>query len=403
MVRLPSLPSPPEVAAWLKSRALHLGFQRAAITSPTPAPEAVDTWLRWIEAGHHGSMAYMADPPAMARRGDPSLTLPGVRSVLVVSHRYPHADPPGLPSDSSRAVVARYARGQDYHDVVRPRLEQLHQELEAFLGRPVPGRAYADTGPLLERELGRRAGLGWTGKNTLLLHPRAGSWELLGVLLLAEELPPDPPFPAEHCGRCTRCLDACPTGALLGRDPHGAPVLDSRRCISYLTIELKGAIPPGLRPLVGNRVFGCDICQEVCPWNGEKASARWPEADPAYTPRPELDGPELVGWTERLLAMSGKEYLRSYAGSPLARPRRQGMLRNLCVALGNALAASPAPEPRALRALSRALEDRHPLVRGHAAWALGRCTSPEAREALVARKAHETDPTVQEEIERALS
>jgi epoxyqueuosine reductase len=411
MSRLPSLPPSSslqgELAGWLKSQAVELGFHRAGITTPAPAEEAVKAYRRWLEAGLHGSMAYMEAPGAIARRADPTRTLPEIRSILVVTHRYPHRDPAGVPDDPSRGVVARYARGDDYHDVIRPRLEELHRRLEAHVGRPVPARAYADTGPILERELGQRAGLGWTGKNTMLLHPAAGSWELMGVLLLSLELPPDPPFRRDHCGSCARCIAGCPTGALLGRDASGAPVLDARRCISYLTIELKGAIPAELRPLVGNRVFGCDICQEVCPWNGDRAAARWPAAEPAYAPRPELDGPHLLDWMERILPMSGKEYLRAHAGSPLARPRRQGMLRNLCVATGNWLGAGDPEgrhhERRAVTVLSRALEDAHPLVRGHAAWALGRIGTTGTRTALTERLQREADPTVIEEINTALA
>lgn len=392
-------PPPGEVAAWLKSRALDLGFHRAGIAAPAPPQRAVEAYRRWVDAGHHGTMGYMADPVSAARREDPGLTLPGVRSVLVVMHRYPHEDPPGVPHDPARGVVARYARGADYHDVIRPRLDDLHRDLEGYLGRPVAGRAYADTGPILERALGSQAGLGWRGRNTMLLHPRSGSWELMGVLLLELELPPDPPFTRDHCGTCTRCIPACPTGALLGRDASGAPVLDARRCISYLTIELKGAIPGELRSLMGNRVFGCDICQEVCPWNGAKPAGSWPAAEASYSPREGLDGPDLVEWTERLLDMSGKEYLRTYAGSPLARPRRQGMLRNLCVALGNLVRSQARPDPRSVAVLVRALGDPHPLVRQHAAWALGQASSDEARAALSARSALEPHQAVRDEIQ----
>lgn len=395
MPRAPLPDTPPaDIAAWLRSEALALGFHRAGIAPPAPGPGSVEAYRRWLDAGRHGQMRYLESPAALARRADPALSLSGVRSVLVVTHRYaagPGAEEPHA-RDLRRAVVARYARGADYHEVVRPRLEELHRRLEARLGRPVPGRAYADTGPLLERDLGRRAGLGWIGRNTMLLHPRAGSWEVLGVLLLALDLPPDPPFEGDHCGSCRRCVEACPTGALLDRDEHGAPVMDARRCIAYLTIELRDPIPRDLRPLVGNRVFGCDICQEVCPFNVKAPR----EADPAYRPREGLDGEELSSLAEEFLSLSSNAYLRRFADSPLSRPRRSGMLRNLMVGLGNAR------NPGSLPVLLRGLRDRQPLVRGHAAWGVGEVGGAGAREALEAAAVGERDAWVQEEIAQAL-
>lgn len=218
-------------------------------------------------------MAYLARTDAVERREDPSLTLPGVRSIVVVADAYDAGEGSGARGepasrDPSTGVIARYARGADYHRVLRGKLDRLRlwtQERLEHDGRV--GRVYVDTGPLLERELGRRAGLGWFGRNIMLIHPRRGSYFFLGALLLEVSLPPDPPFTDDRCGSCRACLDACPKGALLGRDETGAPVMDARRCISYLTIELRGPIPRDLRPAIGNRIFGCDICQEVCPWN----------------------------------------------------------------------------------------------------------------------------------------
>lgn len=384
------------LAAWLKSEALALGFHRVGITSPPPDPVVAEAYRRWLDEGYHGEMDYLARPEAVARRIDPAGTLPGVRSVVVVAHRYAGWGDAGPGDEPGRGHIARYARGRDYHDVIREGLEALHRRLEAHLGRTVPGRAYTDSGPLLERDLARRAGLGWIGKNTMLIHPRAGSWELLGALLLALDLPADPPFQEDHCGSCTACLEGCPTGALLGRDPRGAPVMDARRCISYFTIESKGPVPREFRQVMGNRVFGCDICQEVCPWNGEKPAARWPAPSPAYAPRAPLEGPELVEFTRRVLAMSGKEYLREFAGSPLERPRRQGMLRNLLVGLGNG------GDDSVLPVLEQALGDRHPLVRGHAAWALGQLAGEESRRLLEDRLQVEEDGWVRSELEAAV-
>ena len=192
------------------------------------------------------------------------------------------------------------------------------------------GRAYVDTGPILERELATRAGLGWFGKNTMLIDPKRGSYFFLGILLLDLELEADEPFTEDHCGTCRSCLDACPTGALLGRDADGAPVMDARRCISYLTIEHHGAIPMELRPLMGNRVYGCDICQEVCPWN-EKFAEVGPE--PAYRAREGLDGPDLVELAERLLAVDDEGFRELFRGSPIKRARRAGLLRRRATGL----------------------------------------------------------------------
>lgn len=288
----------------------------------------------------------------------------------MVGHEYYHADDPVRVADPSRAVVARYARGQDYHEVVHEKLTALLAWLDANTEGGARGRVYVDTGPILERDLAQRAGLGWFGRNTMLIHPRRGSYYVLGVALVDVDLPTTEPLDKDHCGTCHACLEACPTGALLGRDDSGAPVIDARRCISYLTIELKGAIPEELRPLIGNRVFGCDICQEVCPWN--ERFARVTEV-PEYQARPSLEAPGLIDFTERLLGMSEKQYQRDFRGSPLARPRRKGMLRNLCVALGNWVATDARAAELALPTLRRAAEDPQEIVREHARWALEQC------------------------------
>ena len=376
----------------LREQALASGFSLAGIAT-VEASEHSAAYRNWIEEGRHGEMAYLSRADAVARRGDLDSTLNDVRSVLVVAHEYFVEDPPGVPEDASRAVIARYARGDDYHDVVKDKLTSLARWLDARIERKLQTRAYVDTGPILERELAQRAGLGWFGKNTMLINPKLGSYFFLGVLLVDVDLPPDEPFVEDRCGTCHACLDACPTGALLGRDGSGAPIIDARRCISYLTIELRGPIPAELRPLIGNRVYGCDICQEVCPFT-IKFSA--PSTEPAYSPGAELDGPPLVELAEQLLAMSGKGFLREFAASPITRAGRKGLLRNVCVALGNWGAVAAVPT------LVSALSDAAPLVRGHAAWALGRVGSPAALEALSSRLADESDPFALEEIGLAL-
>ena len=339
-----------------------LGFEMAGIVTRGES-EHMAHFRRWLESGLHGRMDYLSRPGAVTRRADLDRTLPGFRSALVVAHSYADDHPATSPGDPSRAVIARYARGRDYHHVVGNKLESLAHRLEDLAGRPFRRRAYVDTGPVLERELAVRAGLGWFGRNTMLIHPRRGSYFFLGVLLTDLSLEPSAPFTEDHCGTCRRCLDACPTGALLGYDNRGAPVMDAARCISYLTIELRGPIPVHLRPAIGNRVYGCDICQEVCPWN-DRFSA--PSGEPAYSPRPELDNPSLIDLATRLLEMSGKAFLREFRDSPVARARRNGMLRNVCVALGNW------GSDEAVQVLERAARDHSELVREHAEWALRR-------------------------------
>jgi epoxyqueuosine reductase len=381
----------------VRARAGELGFGLVGITRPD-ATWHLDHYWSWLDAGRHGTMAYLARPDAVARRGGLEKTLPGVRSVVVVGHEYHQEDPPGVPDDPSRGVIARYARGRDYHKVVKKKLMALGRWLEEEVdvtgaggepGGAAAWRAYVDTGPLLERDLGRRAGLGWFGRNTMLIHPRRGSYFFLGVLLTDVVLTPDEPFKADHCGSCRACLDACPTGALLGRDEHGAPVLDANLCISYLTIEHRGAIAEGLRPLMGNRVYGCDICQEVCPFTrkfsvvaqeGDYAArpsweAEWdrdpddPDDDgPTEAVIPTTDGPALVD----LMRMSEDEWDAYTRGSAMRRAGYSGLRRNVAIALGNWLAASEAPDPEAVGELVAALSDEDSVVAESAAWALGR-------------------------------
>jgi epoxyqueuosine reductase len=385
------------VTEQIAAEARRLGFDLVGI-APATAPATADRYRAWLEKGFQGTMAYLARPDALARRADLARIQPGVRSVVVVGANY-HTVPlsPELRDDPARGIVASYAWGSDYHDVLLPRLRQLAASLEAFIG-PATGeaaahRAYVDTGPILERELGARAGLGFVGKNTNLIHPRLGSWFFLGELLLTIELPVGEPAAAGGtCGRCTRCLEACPTGALVA--PY---LLDARRCISYLTIELRGPIPHELRPLVGNRIFGCDICQEICPWNRRFAR---PSPEPAFQPRPGAAGPGLLD----LMALDDEGFRQRFRGSPVKRAKRRGLLRNVAVALGNW--GSPAATP----ALARALHDVEPLIRGHAAWALG-CVAggdaahrpgSDALAALEQALTTETDAWVRTELRHAL-
>lgn len=329
----------------IKSKALALGFDLVGIA---PAGSAVSfvSFERWIAQGQHGEMGYLARN--MERRADPQHLLPGAKSVVVVACNSHAADPaPG----ARQGRIARYALGDDYHEIMGGKLAALIGAICA-LAPGAQAKACVDTAPVLEREMAQRAGLGWIGKNTMLLHRRFGQWLFLGEILLDVALQPDALETQNRCGRCVRCIAACPTRALV------APrELDARRCISYLTIELKGSIPLELRPLIGNRIFGCDDCLEVCPWNRFAQLAR----APGFSPCADLRTPELLD----LLELDEEEFQRRFARSPIARAKRRGLLRNVCVALGNAR------DPRSVPALTRALEDTEPLVREHAAWALG--------------------------------
>ena len=305
----------------IETEAHRLGFQLFGVTTPDPPPH-FDVFSAWLEAGRHGEMAYLSSERSRQRRADPRQIMPECRSILVLgTPYYPPVDPPQ--DGVLRGRVASYAWGDDYHEALVERLQALAAFIQAQAGQPVACRWYTDTGPLLERDLAQRAGLGWIGKNTCLIHPQHGSYFLLAELLLSLELPSDAPFTADRCGSCTRCLDACPTACIL---PDRT--LDARRCISYLTIELKGEIPPELRPLTGNWVFGCDVCQQVCPWNQRFAAA---SGDPAFAPRPDVPAPDL----QAELSLTPEAFSRKFKGSPLKRAKQRGYLRNVAAALEN--------------------------------------------------------------------
>lgn len=379
--------SPQEISERIRGRAREMGFGAVGIAPVRPSGHG-NVYTRWIAEGMHGEMAYLAREDAVAKRRDPAVLVPGARSAVVVAMEYFNPDAqPDIAADPSRGIVARYARNDDYHELIKERLIALQDWINAEL-LPVQGRAYVDTGAVLERELAQRAGLGWQARNTMLIQPGRGSYWFLGVILLDVELPCDAPFEKEHCGTCSACVSACPTGALLGRDETGAPRMDARRCISYLTIELRGPIPRDLRPRIGNRVYGCDICQEVCPWNRFAT----PSAEEAFLAREGLDGPSLIEW----MTMTQAEFSARFKGSPIKRTKRRGLLRNVAVALGNWGA------PEAVPALAVALNDEEPLIRGHAAWALGRIGTEAARQALRGREEGEEDVWVREEIADAL-
>jgi len=374
---------PHAAAALLKSWALEAGFDRAGVATLEPAATG-EAFVRWIERGDQAGMGYLSR--RLEARLAPGTIIPEARSALCVALQYhPLSNKDGEAGDPEGDLwprVARYARGRDYHDVMGERLAALEERiLAAFPG--TGSRRYVDTGPVLERELAARAGLGAVGKNTNLLHPEAGSWFLLGELFLTLDLAPDVPL-ADLCGSCTRCLEACPTGAL------PAPYhLDSNRCISYWTIEHRGVFPPEAREMMGTWVFGCDVCQEVCPWNSA----------PAWASHPELALPDERAGLDliQLLLLSRDDYVERFRGSPMKRPKREGLQRNSAVAMGNRR------DPRYVPALATALREATPAVRAPAAWALGRIGGPDARRLLAEALDVEADEAVKAEIRTALT
>ncbi|GAB7129254.1 tRNA epoxyqueuosine(34) reductase QueG [Silvimonas sp. JCM 19000] len=341
------------LAARIKAWAQELGFARAAITG-TDLSHAEPALTAWLAAGFHGEMDYMARHGLTRAR--PAELVPGTVSVVSVFMPYLPAGTSNAETilqDGNKAYLSRYALGRDYHKVLRNRLQKLAERVQAEIG-PFGFRAFVDSAPVLEVELAKQAGQGWRGKHTLLLNREYGSFFFIGELFTDLPLPPDPPQPDEHCGRCTRCISACPTGAIVA--PYK---VDARKCISYLTIELKGSIPDEYRPLIGNRVYGCDDCQLVCPWNRFAVNSK--EAD--FAVRHGLDDVSLVelfGWDEAT-------FRERMAGSAILRIGHERWLRNLAVGLGNAPTS-----PEIVSALQSRIDDPSELVREHVAWALNR-------------------------------
>lgn len=333
----------------IKAQAYGIGFDLAGITTLGPADTASE-FEQWISRGYSGDMDYL--PRGADKRRDSRLPFPGARSAIVVGLNYGGTSPSG--------PVARYARGDDYHDVMWRMLDSLHTWISEHLGYRAVGKSYVDTGPILERDLARRAGLGWFGKNTNLINPRIGSFFFIGSLLIDLELDPDIPFEADRCGTCTRCLDACPTAAFV--EPH---VLDATQCISYLTIEAKGSMPLDLREPVGERLYGCDICQDVCPWN---ASFARDLSNAELAPREALEG-SAREVARDLLAMNSDEFRSAFKGSPMKRAKSRGLKRNAAVVLGNA------GDGDDLAVLQASLGDPEELVREHVSWAIDRITA----------------------------
>lgn len=339
-----------------KEEARRLGFFLAGVATPD-RPEHVSTFEAWLAQGRHGTMAYLATERSCFCRADPRQLLPDCESIIVLAAPYskPEAAPGRSESPPPRGRVAAYAWGQDYHDVLPARMRALVKFIEAQLGRSIPHRCLTDSAPVLERDLAQRAGLGWIGKNTCLINPKMGSYFLLAEILLSLPLHQDHPVLTDHCGTCTRCIEACPTHCIL---PDRT--LDARKCISYLTIELKGSVAESLRAAVGSWVFGCDICQTVCPWN-RFAPAKGDEAfDPSNGRRFEVSLSELD--------MPADEFKAKYKRSPIMRAKHAGFERNLAIVAGNSAGAETMPVLRA------AAERGDAEVKEHCDWAIKQIT-----------------------------
>jgi epoxyqueuosine reductase len=343
---------PTALADRVRALARETGFDLVGIAR-ADAPRELAFFSEWIARGYAGEMAYLTSQAG--KRSDVRAAFPWARTVVSVGLQYDTAPAYSTEAPPDRGWIARYAWGDDYHDVMKGMLERLVAALEREAG-PIAARVYVDTGPIVERAYAAAAGLGAWGKNTCLLHPEHGSWFFLGEVVTDLELPTDRPLP-DMCGSCTACLDACPTGALTA--PY---VLDATRCISYLTIELKGDVPEERREGLGRHVFGCDICQDVCPWNRRRRHA----GGPSFAPRPGLAAPDL----EDLASLGEDAFRERFRRSPVKRAKRRGLLRNVAIALGNAR------DPARRRVLQRLSEDGDPVVREHALWALRRLETP---------------------------
>ena len=365
----------------IHTRANKLGFELVGIT-PAAQSETIARYRQWIENGYAGKMDYLERH--LPLKVDVRHLLAEAKSVISLAMNYYTLDPPkALAEDPARGQISRYAWGDDYHDVIRQRLSELVDFIKKTAETELKTRVCVDTAPIIEREYAQKAGIGWIGKNTNLIHWRSGSWYFLAEVLINIDLESDTAPLRGSCGTCTRCIEACPTDAII--EPN---LLDSRLCISYLTIELKESIPKALRPKIGNLIFGCDICQEVCPWNSKAV----PTDDPAFQPRDGNLTPKLLS----LIGMTQQEFSRRFKGSPIKRTKRRGFLRNVLVAIGNW------GEPRAVPALKDALTDDEPLVRSHAAWALGKIGGDTAKQILQTRLTIEIEQEVITEIQNAL-
>jgi len=374
----------------IRERAAGYGFALCHVTQPDVGALHAEALQRWCDAGMQGDMAWMGEVVRLERRKTPESMLEGVKSIITVAMPYT-APAYGLEEASAAkesGVITAYAHGDDYHDIMKKRLKALALELDEMLGVH-DQRVFVDTAPVLEHALADASGLGWQGKHTLTIDRKLGSWFLLGEIFTTAEIEPDESA-TNHCGSCTACIDVCPTQAIV------APfVVDARLCISYLTIEFDGFIPSQLRPLMGNRIYGCDDCQMVCPWNGHVSKDK-PLIDDLLMPKGENNLPDLAS----LLRLDDEGFRIRFRRSPIKRTKRRGLLRNVCIAMGNSGMTTFVP------ALLDVLDDHEALIRGHAAWALARLTDQDNQAQLLAALAlqleHEKDPAALQEFSSAI-
>lgn len=370
----------------IKAEAKNLGFSLFGITSPDP-PDHFSTFEEWLESGSQADMGYLSRSDAVARRREPHLLKPECTSILCLGFPYSNAN--SLPAAGEGLVgrIASYALGQDYHLDLPARMDDLMERVEKRLERKIAYKVFTDSAPILERDLAHRAGLGWIGKNSCLIHPSCGSYFFLAEIFTDLELEADAPFIFDRCGSCTRCIEACPTQCI-----QSNRTIDSRRCISYLTIENKRLIPRELRHNVGKWIFGCDVCQMVCPWNRTRTAAE--EKEKIAIQQDNSGG--LKNLIEEM-ALTDEEFKQKYANSPVLRAKRKGYLRNVAVALGNTRNSEAIP------VLIKALKtDGEPLIRSHSAWALGQIGSEVSHFALRQAMSTEGDSLVLDEIHAIL-
>jgi len=341
--------SPKDLKERVKNKASQLGFILTGVTLPEPPPH-YSTFENWLAQGYHGTMDYLATERSRTRRTDPREIFPECKSILVLATPYPSPNGRRMSEAQGEGKIASYAQGKDYHDILPARMKELVQFIEEQVGGSVKSRHYTDTGPILERDLAQSAGIGWIGKNTCLINPKVGSYFFISEILLDLELEPDSPFTTDHCGTCTRCILACPTNCIL---PDRT--LDATKCISYLTIELKDDIPVEIRNKMGTWIFGCDICQMVCPWNRFA-----PQGDSAFK---NIHPPHTL---TQELSLTPQAFNGRFKGTPVKRAKRRGYLRNIAVALGNI------GEVHHLPVLQYALNDDEPMIREHAQWAINK-------------------------------
>ena len=372
--------SPSSLTRLLREKASELGFDLVGAI-PVSRSKTIDIYNAWLKKGYAGSMAYLERHAKL--KEDPRQLLPETISLIALGFNYKTVDPSEQVLTQEIGCISRYAWGDDYHELIRSKLNVLEDYLCRELNAGKLSRSFVDSGPILEREVAQRAGLGWIGKHSNLINWEKGSWLFLAELLVDVKLETELPFTRVDCGSCTICIEACPTEAIIAER-----TLDARKCISYLTIELKGSIPVEMRPKMANLIFGCDICQEVCPWNKDVPRSN----EKGLQPRPENVAPHLID----LMKLDETSFNKRFRNSPIKRAKRRGFLRNVAVALGNWANVEAIP------ALCLGLDDEEMLVRIHSAWALGQISDLQAKTKLENAKLNEKTPEVLEEIEAAL-